>query len=146
MKNCDVALIQESWTYMVEIKGPKEVGGELICSRSTQNPRTCILVKEDFQILLLKHYCSRDPTAVKIKTSCGRGPREIILASVYLPYKDAEPLPPGNWRLVTDCRAEGTHLVICCDANAHHTSWGSMNINNRGESLFNFIMANGLDK
>jgi hypothetical protein len=44
-----------------------------------------------------------------------------------------------------ECRAEGTHLVIGCDANAHHTSWGSTNINNRGESLFNFIMANGLD-
>jgi hypothetical protein len=48
-------------------------------------------------------------------------------------------------RLVTGCRAEGTHLVIGCDANAHSTSWRSTNINNRVESLFNFIMANGLD-
>jgi hypothetical protein len=43
------------------------------------------------------------------------------------------------------CRAQGTHLIIGCDANSHHTSWGSTNINNRGESLFNYIMANGLD-
>jgi hypothetical protein len=42
MRNCDVALIQEPWTYMGEIKGLKEVGGGLIYSRSTQNPRTCI--------------------------------------------------------------------------------------------------------
>jgi len=42
-------------------------------------------------------------------------------------------------------RAEGTHLIIGCDANWHHTSWGSTHINNRGESLFNYIMANGLD-
>jgi hypothetical protein len=47
-------------------------------------------------------------------------------------------------RLVTGCRAQGTHLVIGCDANAHHTSWESTNINNKGESLLNFIMTNGL--
>ena len=46
---------------------------------------------------------------------------------------------------MTGCRANGTHLIVGCDANSHHTSWGSMNINNRGESLFNYIMANGLD-
>jgi hypothetical protein len=43
-KNCDAALIQVPWTYMAEIKGLKEVGGELIHSRSIQNTRTCILV------------------------------------------------------------------------------------------------------
>ena len=45
MRNCDVALIQEPWTYKGEIKGLKEVGGELIYRRSIQHPRTCILVK-----------------------------------------------------------------------------------------------------
>ena len=43
------------------------------------------------------------------------------------------------------CRAQGTHLIIRCDANLHHPSWGNTNINNRSESLFNYIMANGLD-
>jgi hypothetical protein len=106
MKNCNVALIQEPWTYMGEIKGLKEVGGELIYSRSIQNPRTCILVKKDFWILPLMHYCSRDLTAVKIKTSCGRRPREVILGLPYLPYDDAEPPPPRELeRLVTGCRA-----------------------------------------
>jgi hypothetical protein len=30
------------------------------------------------------HHCSRELTAVKIKTSCRRGPREIIVGSAYL--------------------------------------------------------------
>ena len=56
------------------------------------------------------------------------------------------PHPPGSCeRLVSGCRADGSHLVIGCDANVHHTTWGSSNINNKGESLFNFIMANDLD-
>ena len=46
---------------------------------------------------------------------------------------------------MTGCSADGTHLIVGCDANSHHTSWGSTDINNRGESLFNCIMANGLD-
>jgi len=92
------------------------------------------------------HHCSRDLTEVKIKTSSGGGLREIILGSAYLPYDDVEPPPPGELeRLVMSCRAEGTRLIFGCDANAHHTSWGSTNINNRGESLFNYFMANGLD-
>jgi hypothetical protein len=69
-----------------EIKGLKEVGEDLIYSRSTHNPRTCILAKKDFRMLPLMHHCSRDLTAVEIKTSCGEGPREIILGSAYLPY------------------------------------------------------------
>ena len=43
------------------------------------------------------------------------------------------------------CRADVSHLVIGCDANAHHATWGSTNINSRGVYLFNFIMANNLD-
>jgi hypothetical protein len=48
-------------------------------------------------------------------------------------------------RLVMGCRVGGTHLIIGCDANVHHTSCRITNINNRGESLFNYIRANGLD-
>ena len=75
MRICDVALIQEPWIYKGEIKGLKEVGGELIYSRTTQNPTTCILVKKSFHILPLMQHCSRDLTAVKIKTLLmeGRG-------------------------------------------------------------------------
>ena len=43
------------------------------------------------------------------------------------------------------CWAERTCLIIGCEANLHHNAWGSTNINNRGESMFNYIMANGLD-
>ena len=138
MRNCDVTLTQEPWTYKEEIKVLKEVGGELIYSRSIQYPRICILVKKGFQILTLMHHSSMDLTAVKIKTSSGGGPREIILGSAYLPYDEMEPPPPGEVeRLVTVCRVDGNHLIVGYDANLHHITWGSTNINNRGESLFN---------
>jgi hypothetical protein len=90
------------------------------------------------------HYCSRDLTAVKIKSSCGRGLKEIILGSAYLPYDFEPPSTREMEKLVAGCRADGSHLVISCDVNAHHTTWESSNINNRGQSLFNF-MANDMD-
>jgi hypothetical protein len=48
-------------------------------------------------------------------------------------------------RLVIGCKAGGTDLIVGCDAKSHHTSWGSTNINSRGKSPFNYIIANGLD-
>jgi hypothetical protein len=72
----------------------------------------------------MKH-CSRDLTAVRIKSSNEKGLREVILRSAYLPYDDVEPPPTRELeRLVTWCRAEGTHPIIGCDANSHHTFWG----------------------
>jgi len=35
-------------------------------------------------------------------------------------------------------------LVIGSDANAHHTQWGCPNHNDRGESLFDFILNSNL--
>ena len=46
MRSCGAALIQEPRIYQGEIKGLKVAGGELIYNRSTQLPRTCILVKK----------------------------------------------------------------------------------------------------
>jgi hypothetical protein len=93
------------------------------------------------------HHCSRDLTAVKIKTSCGEGPREIILGSACLPYDDVGPPPPWELeKLVMVYRVEGNLLIIGCDANALHTYWGRTNNKKRGESLFNYILANGLEK
>ena len=116
MKTCDIALLQEPWNSRGAIKGLKEVGGELIYSRSTLNPRTCILFTKGFQILLLMHHCLRDLTAVKIKMSSGGGPREIILGSAYLSYDDVPPPPWELEKLVMGCRDTGTHLTIGYEA------------------------------
>jgi hypothetical protein len=63
--------------------------------------------------------CSRDLTAIKIKTLIDGGLREIILGSAYLPYDDAELPPPWEVdKLVMSCRAAGNHLNIGCDGNS----------------------------
>ncbi|XP_074033904.1 uncharacterized protein [Leptinotarsa decemlineata] len=97
-------------------------------------------------MLPLSNLCSRDLTAVKIKTAGGGGPEEIIIGSAYLPCDSLEPPPTREVEeLVRACQAEGLQLIIGCDANAHHLTWGSTNTNERGEHLLQFIMANNLD-
>ncbi|XP_023024598.1 uncharacterized protein [Leptinotarsa decemlineata] len=121
------------------------IRGELIYNRTSYTPRTYI-IRKGINILPLSNLCSRDLTAVKIKTAGGGGTEEIVIVSAYLPYDSPEPPPTREVEeLVRACQAEGLQLIIGCDANAHHLTWGSTNTNERGEHLLQFIMANNLD-
>lgn len=42
-------------------------------------------------------------------------------------------------------RADGSQLIIGCDADPHHMTWESNDTTERGEYLLKFIMANNLD-
>ena len=46
--------------------------------------------------------------------------------------------------MVEFCSIHNYALFIGCDSNAHNTSWGSTNTNNRGIKLLEFLVANNL--
>lgn len=46
--------------------------------------------------------------------------------------------------MVEYCKVNGLSLISGIDTNAHHFAWGSTNINPRGDSLFEFIVATDL--
>jgi len=91
--------------------------------------RTCILAKRHLSIFLLRNYNNGDNTAVSLKLQSG----SIRVLSAYLAFEKESP---------PDALRKG--LVIGCDANAHHTQWGCPNNNDRGESLFDFILNSNL--
>lgn len=66
MREHDVALIQEPWIYKGKVMGLGDIGGKLIYSTSPNGPRTCIIVKNNLNIVPLTNFCSRDTTAAKI--------------------------------------------------------------------------------
>ncbi|KAM8714838.1 hypothetical protein ACLKA7_001241 [Drosophila subpalustris] len=80
----------------------------------------------------LSQYTTEDLVAVcaKMPTACGE--QEAVIASAYFPgdSNDAQPREVGA--LVEYCQRENLRWIIGCVANAHHTVWGSTNINNRG--------------
>ncbi|KAG5884990.1 hypothetical protein JTB14_028190 [Gonioctena quinquepunctata] len=46
--------------------------------------------------------------------------------------------------VVAFCVDKSLQLIIGSEANAHHTVWDSKNINQRSESLLNFVLSEGL--
>ncbi|XP_073841475.1 uncharacterized protein [Musca autumnalis] len=81
-----------------------------------------------------------DTTVVRLDEVTGRA---LVLASVYMPYEAPDP-PSGLVRKLVEETTGRCRLVMGCDANAHHFHWGSRDTNARGESIFDFILANNL--
>jgi hypothetical protein len=105
-------------------------------------------VRNHINALPLLEFCSRDATTVRITytRTYGRGCEELIVASAYLSC-DSDELPPTKGvRDITDyCHSKEKQLIIGCDANAHHTLWGSTGTSPRGESCMQFLVSLNLN-
>ncbi|MEL7520088.1 MAG: reverse transcriptase domain-containing protein, partial [Cyanobacteria bacterium J06553_1] len=89
----------------------------------------------------LAQFDSRDSVAIRIEGN--QGQPGFVLASFYMAHEDDLP-PPVLVELAEFCRVGGLGLLVGCDANAHHTSWGSKDNNPRGYELLDFIAAANL--
>ncbi|GJQ68110.1 hypothetical protein Trydic_g16792 [Trypoxylus dichotomus] len=73
------------------------------------------------------------------------GTRYLLLGTAYLPYDQEDPPPTSEVKtLMSYAGVHKLQLLFGCDANTHHTIWGSRDTNKRGESLFSHLVANGL--
>ncbi|XP_044766645.1 uncharacterized protein LOC123322723 [Coccinella septempunctata] len=72
------------------------------------------------------------------------GTKELVICSAYFPGDAMFPPPNEVRKLVAFCRGKNLQLLVACDANSHHTTWGSTDINERGEHLFDFILEEAL--
>jgi len=68
----------------------------------------------------------------------------LVVASVYLPIDTAPPTKELE-QLVTHCENKNLPLVIVCDSNSHHTTWGSSECNARGIRLLEYQATTGLE-
>ncbi|XP_029054158.1 uncharacterized protein LOC114881513 [Osmia bicornis bicornis] len=146
MGQTDIALIQEPWIHKERV-GRLNMGcGSLYYDATSTRPRACIYVKKEIAALKLNEFCTADLSAVKVKLNLGGNTSELVVCSAYLPY-DSEELPPTRElrALIAHCADNGLHLVIGCDANSHHTVWGSTNTNGRGTALLEYLATTGLE-
>lgn len=143
----DIALIQEPWLVGGKIAGLGNAGGTIIYDRTSSRVRTCIVVGSACRgvPLTMMNLISGDLTAIRFKYNTGAAAKEVIIASVYLPYDSISPPPTQEMvELVDYCRAANLQLIMGADSNAHNIVWGSTNTNNRGEYLLEFIISNDL--
>ena len=143
-----VALLQEPYVYKSQVRGiGRRVGAVFAGHSETGLPtRVAIVATPGINsVIYLPQFCTRDQVAVCARYKCGGKDRRVVLASTYLPY-DAPTGPPSNEmeQLVSYCSRENIPLVLGCDTNAHHTAWGSTNINERGRKLEEFVFGTNL--
>ena len=134
----EVVLIQEPWIVASRVSGLKTTLYELFVAQCSGRIRTCILVKRKFNSFILSNHSNEDQTVVDMESSTGT----IRLCSAYMPYDSKDPPPNNSLRdVITDSESKSLDLIVGCDANSHHHQWGSSDTNERGKSLFDYILS-----
>ena len=127
---------KQPWVSDNRICGIKTIDYNLLYKAGEGKCRSCLLVKKRYNAFLLSNFCDRDTTTVCLETERGRS---LWLVSAYMPH-DATPPPSLVRELLNEAKSKGIGVVVGADANAHHTIWGSTNVNERGELLFDYII------
>lgn len=142
-----IFLIQEPYIdyNSNKIKGLQSQHYNLFHGQTLDKKRTCIVASRELAITLLPQYSDGDLTSVLLSTGKHGQNEEIILCSGYMPHEKSE-LPSETTKNVIEYASDaGIPIVLGCDTNAHHTIWGSSNINMRGNSLLEYIASTNLD-
>ena len=144
----NIYLLQEPWVYRGRVRGFNSLDSTLYYKRDNQlNPRTCIYVDRRIETFPIPNLCHRDLVALKItlKDEAGHD-RPLVICSAYLPYDSTEDPPTRELvELIDYCRVSGLPVIIGCDANAHHTVWGSTDTNSRGTSFLEYLNTTDLE-
>ena len=145
MKNVRSGLVlaQEPWTYATKIRS-KLRGWNLFQGIEKGNrPRACIYATPDLSCSLIPMFSDEDIVAVRVNNVCRKGDSFVFISA----YMAAEqPAPPTLLRdLLIFTENEQIPTIVGTDANAHHTIWGSSDINPRGEDLLAFCVSADLN-
>jgi len=136
----DLVLVQEPWVVGGKVAGLGTKEYKLMLDPKEDKIRTCILAERQLSIYLLRNYSNGDSTAVSLELQSG----SIRVLSSYLAFDKKNPPYALVRGLAEECEKLRKGLVMGCDANAHHTQWGCPTNNDRGESLFDFVLNSNL--
>jgi len=140
-KRNTIVLVQEPYTVGNRVCA-KVPGCDLhVGNTKGARPRACIYTR-DIDTWQLPQFSDNDMTTIQIKTGADHSP--LIIASVYMAHDNS--IPSAKLRALTEyCQHRKIPLLVGSDCNSHHTAWGSSNINERGQSLLEFIEEQELD-
>ena len=146
MGDIKIALLQEPYYYNNNLGALSGIKGNIFVKMGAQRPRALVYTSAVIEAMMLDQYSTRDLVAIKIKYLDDNVEKNLIVGSAYLPYDSIE-RPPS--KEITDilifAKNNNLPIIIGCDANAHHTIWGSSDINDRGEALLEYIYGANLD-
>lgn len=133
-----ILLIQEPWVNNNKIMGFGLYRNRIFRANVGVNPRAAIYVTPHLQAMLLHQFSDRDTTVVRISRTAADG-GDLLVASCYMPDTADCPYTDLLIKAMDFSKVNNIPIILGCDANAHHTIWGSTNINPRGSLLLQFI-------
>ncbi|XP_059049712.1 uncharacterized protein LOC131844769 [Achroia grisella] len=130
----DLTLIQEPWLNKATPLGLNASGNILFNTTGTK-PRACILFNKKLDFLTVPELCTDDLVTAFVNFPGCTGSK-VLVCSAYLPGHDEnnkiiKDPTTGLQPVVEYARKHKAELLVGCDANAHHTNWGSSDINTR---------------
>ena len=128
----DFALVQEPNYFLGKLSGLK--GGNIEFSKNEDGvTRSGIMINKNINYVVLRQFCSGDVVPIFLEKE------NIIICSAYLLWDSN--FPDEFIKLLEFCTENAKQLVLGCHANAHHTVWGSTNVNDRGERLLEILLS-----
>ena len=128
-----LVLAQEPWIYATKIRS-KLRGWSLFQGIEKGNrPRACIYVTPHFCCSLISMFSNEDIVPIRVNNVCRKGD-SFVFVSAYMAAE--ERAPPNSLRdLLVFTENEQIPTIVGTDANAHHTIYGSSDINPREEDI-----------
>ena len=133
-----IILIQEPWVNKNKVMGFGKHRNRIFQASVGTNPRAAVYVTPDLQAMLLHQFSDGDTTVVRIVRTAADG-GDLLIASCYMPDTADCPYTDLLIKAIDFSKANNVPIILGCDANAHHTVWGSKDINARGSLLLQFI-------
>lgn len=100
-------------------------------------PRTSILCYRNLNFLFVADLSTEDAT---ILTQVRYSLKSEVIPSIYLMSDPSTPTPSSELDgLVEVVTISGKEIIMVCDADSHHKTWGSSNCNKQGDVLLAFV-------
>ena len=131
-----IALIQEPWVHNSKVKGFAKLSANCYYDDSCSRPRTCMVISHNVRTKPVPNSVSQDLVARQLESTRAK----LIVCSAYFHMMKLTLPQVSSAASMCSHKNINAGLLVGCDANAHHTMWGSSNINVRGDNLFTCLV------
>lgn len=140
-----ICLIQEPAFKKGKVQGLSRKRGNIYHVEGNDRPILILYVSKNWSVHPMYHVSTKDLATAIIKVKkCGQE-SDLKICSAYFPSEQTVlPRTDEFTRVVDFSTVNKLPLLSGTDANAHHFAWGSSDINPKGDSLLNYILASNL--
>ena len=137
--NTKIGFLQEPYTYENNIAF-FDKNLNIFAHTGRKKTRAAIVASKNLPFWLLNQFTNEDVVSVALRSDN----KIYVFCSVYMDFNENNPPPDLLKNLSLHCFRNSWGLFIGTDANAHHTLWGSSDVNSRGQILSDFIFSSDL--